>query len=140
MSGAGPAAPPPPAMTSPGRASTWISLKQRSAAKQGLEPRMWRSTADRWRTSPRLERWPVAEQWTQTKRPHAGWAGCRPGACHGRHCHREEVETKGPGANNLDGPRRHKLHSVPSGWRTGAHEYRVHYIWAVEPASRCTKN
>ena len=69
MSGAGPAAPPAPAITSPARASTWISLKPRSAAKQGLEPRMWRSTADRWRNSPRLERWPVAVQWTQTKRP-----------------------------------------------------------------------
>jgi hypothetical protein len=68
-SGAGPAAPPAPAITSPARASTWISLKPRSAAKQGLEQRMWRTTADRWRNSPRLERWPVAVQWTQTKRP-----------------------------------------------------------------------
>ena len=68
MSGAGPAAPPAPAITSPARASILISLKPRSAAKQGLEPRMWRSTADRWRNSPRLERWPVAVQWTQTKR------------------------------------------------------------------------
>ena len=66
MSGAGPAAPPAPAITSPARASILISLKPRSAAKQGLELRMWRSTADRWRNSPRLERWPVAVQWTQT--------------------------------------------------------------------------
>ena len=68
MSGAGPAAPPAPAITSPARASILISLKPRSAAKQGLEPRMCRSTADRWRNSPRLERWPVAVQWTQTNR------------------------------------------------------------------------
>ena len=66
----GPAAPPAPAITSPTRASTWISLKPRSAAKQGLE---------RWRNSPRLERWPVAVQWTQTKRSTgAGGAGVIP--------------------------------------------------------------
>ena len=67
-SGAGPAPPPAPAMTSPGRASTWISLKPRSAAKQALEPLMCRRTPDRWRKSPRLERRPVAVQVTQTKR------------------------------------------------------------------------
>ena len=33
-SGAGPASPPAPAMTSPGRASAWISLKPRLAAEQ----------------------------------------------------------------------------------------------------------
>ena len=67
-SGAGPAPPPAPAMTSPGRASTCISLKPRSAAKQSLEPLMCRRTPDRWRKSPRLERRPVAVQLTQTKR------------------------------------------------------------------------
>ncbi len=46
LSGAGPAAPPAPAMTSPGRASTWISFKPRSMAKQAraqatLEALMW---------------------------------------------------------------------------------------------------
>ena len=55
-------------MTSPARVSTWTSLKPRSAAKQALEARMWRLTPARWRNSPRLERWPVAEQLTQTKR------------------------------------------------------------------------
>jgi hypothetical protein len=37
MSGAGPAAPPAPVMTLLAQASTWISLKQISAAKQALD-------------------------------------------------------------------------------------------------------
>jgi len=86
--------PPAPAITSPARASTLISLKPRSAAKQGLEPRMWRSTADRWRNSPRLERWPVAVQWTQTKRP-TGAGGTAAGPASGR-CQCVSDSTVGP--------------------------------------------
>ncbi len=65
----------PPTMTSPGRASTWTSLKPRQAAKQDLEARMWLHTPAQWRKSPRLERWPVAEQLTQTKCVTAGVTG-----------------------------------------------------------------
>ena len=68
MSGAGPAAPPPPAMTSPGRASTWISRKPMSAARQDLAAAMWRRTAARLRNRPRLDSWPVAVQWAHTNR------------------------------------------------------------------------
>ncbi len=75
MSGVGPAARPAPAMTSPGQASTWISLKPRPAAKQTMEARMWRHTPAQWRKSHQLERWPVAEQLTQTKRITAGVTG-----------------------------------------------------------------
>ena len=67
-SGAGPAAPPPPAMTSPARTSTWISRKPRSAARQGLEAAMCRRTAARLWNSPRLESRPVAVQCAQTNR------------------------------------------------------------------------
>ena len=71
-SGAGPAAPPSPVMTSPDRASTRISRKPSSAAKQALVALMWRRTPARLRNSPRLESLPVFEQLTQTKRvtPH----------------------------------------------------------------------
>ena len=65
-SGAGPAAPPPPAMTSPARTSTWISRKPRSAARQGLEQPMCHCTSTRLWNSPRLESRPVAVQWAQT--------------------------------------------------------------------------
>ena len=68
MSGAGPAAPPPPAMTSPGRASTWISRMPKSAARQDLAAAMWRRTAARLRNRPRLDSWPVAVQWAHTNR------------------------------------------------------------------------
>ena len=74
-SGAGPAAPPSPAMTSPDRASTRISLKPRSAAKQALAALMWRRTAARLRNSPRLESLPVFVQLTQTKRVTPHWIG-----------------------------------------------------------------
>ena len=74
-SGAGLAAPPSPAMTSPDRASTRISLKPRSAAKQALAALMWRRTAARLRNSPRLESLPVCEQLTQTKRVTPHWIG-----------------------------------------------------------------
>ncbi len=74
-SGAGSAAPPSPAMTSPDRASTRISLKPRSAAKQALAALMWRRTAARLRNSPRLESLPVVVQLTQTKRVTPHWIG-----------------------------------------------------------------
>ncbi len=64
----GPAAPPAPSMTSPAGASTRISLKQQSAAKQALVARMWRHTAALLRNSLLLERWLVAVQLTQMKR------------------------------------------------------------------------
>ena len=71
--------PPAPAMTSPALVSTWISFKPRSAAKQALEARMWRRTPALLRNSPRLERWQVDVQLTQTKRvavpPHWQWIG-----------------------------------------------------------------
>ena len=74
-SGAGPAAPPSPAMTSPDRASTRISRKPSSAAKQALVALMWRRTPARLRNSPRLESLPVFEQLTQTKRVTPHWIG-----------------------------------------------------------------
>ena len=43
-------------------------MKLRSSAKQALEARMWRQTQALLRNSPRLERWPVDVQLTQTKR------------------------------------------------------------------------
>ena len=60
-------------MTSPARASTRISLKPRSAAKQALVALMWRRTPARLRNSPRLDRWPVSVQLTQTKRVTPQW-------------------------------------------------------------------
>ena len=65
-------------MTSQGLASTGISWKPRSAAKQALVARMWRRTPARLRNSPRLERWPVAVQLTQTKRVTPQWIGGPP--------------------------------------------------------------
>lgn len=62
-------------MTSPDRASTRISLKPRSAAKQALAALMWRRTAARLRNSPRLESLPVFVQLTQTKRVTPHWIG-----------------------------------------------------------------
>ncbi len=52
-------APPAPAMTFPARASTWISVKLRSAAKQALEVRMWQSTPSpaQMRNSQLHEKW-----------------------------------------------------------------------------------
>ncbi len=66
MSGAGPAAPPSPAMTLPARGSTWISVTLRSAAKQALEALMWRSTPAQLRNSQRHEKWLVAVELIQT--------------------------------------------------------------------------
>jgi hypothetical protein len=77
-SGAGPAAPPAPAMKSPARASTRISLKQRSSAKQGLEPAMWWRTPALLTNSQLLESWPIWVHLTQAKRvtpPAAHWTG-----------------------------------------------------------------
>ena len=54
-SGAGPAAPPAPAMTSPARASTWIVRMPAFAARHAGEAEMCRWTAARWRNRPRLE-------------------------------------------------------------------------------------
>ncbi len=68
MSGAGPAAPPAPTMTSPAQASTWISVKQRSAANQALEAQMWRRTLAQLelRNSQLHEKWLVAVELIQT--------------------------------------------------------------------------
>ncbi len=66
-SGAGPAAPPDSAMTSPARASTWISLMPRSAALHAGEWRMRRLTCARLRNRLRLEFRPIEVQCTHTK-------------------------------------------------------------------------
>ena len=43
-----------------------------------MEPLMWRSTADRWRNSPQLERWPVAVAVETDEAPHLlRWDGSR---------------------------------------------------------------
>ena len=54
-SGAGPAAPPAPAMTSPARASTWMVRMPAFAARHAGEAAMCRRTAVRCRNRPRLE-------------------------------------------------------------------------------------
>ena len=56
---AGPAVPPPPAMTSPAQAWTWISRKPSCAPKQGLERAMCRRTEARFRKRPWLDSCPV---------------------------------------------------------------------------------
>ncbi len=70
---------PGPTMPAPARASTLISLKPQSAAKQDLvqvsRTRMWRCTAAWLRNSLLLERWQVAVQLTQTKRAAPQWIG-----------------------------------------------------------------
>ncbi len=68
---------PPPslAMTSPARASTQMAGKPRSEAKQALDAAMWLCTLARLRNSLRLERLPVLQQLTQTKRVTPHWMG-----------------------------------------------------------------
>ena len=79
-SGAGPAAPPAPAMTSPARASTWIVRMPAFAALHAGEAEMCRRTAARWRNRPRLESMPDEEQCVHTKRVTRPAASARPGA------------------------------------------------------------
>ncbi len=79
-SGAGPAAPPAPAMTSPARASTWIVRMPAFAARHAGEAEMCRWTAARWRNRPRLESMPDEEQCAHTKRVTRPSASARPGA------------------------------------------------------------
>ncbi len=69
MSGTGPAAPPRPAMTLQAQASTWISVKPRSAANQALEERMWQRTPAQLelRNSQQHEKWLVAVELIQTQ-------------------------------------------------------------------------
>jgi hypothetical protein len=58
-------------MTLPAQASTWISVKQRSAANQALEalPGMWRRTLAQLelRNSQQHEKWLVAVELIQTQ-------------------------------------------------------------------------
>jgi hypothetical protein len=77
-SGAGPAPPPAPAMTSLVRTSTRISLipTWSFAAQHGLEAAMWRRTAARLRNRPQLESWPVSVHLARVARhPSPGAAG-----------------------------------------------------------------
>jgi hypothetical protein len=66
-SGAGPATPPAPAMTSPARASTCTSRKPRPASRQDFVALMWRRTAALAKNKQRLDSLPVEVQWTHTK-------------------------------------------------------------------------
>jgi hypothetical protein len=63
---------PPQAMTSPARASNWISRKPIFASQHGflvaIPPAMWRYTLVRLRNMPRWESSPVDVQCTHTKR------------------------------------------------------------------------
>ncbi len=98
-SGAGPAPPPAPAITSLVRTSTWISRKPIFAAQHGLEAAMWRRTAARLRNRPLLESCPVSlhlghsdsESWRRLAR--GRYSGS---TCHDCHCDQQE---------SRDGPR-----------------------------------
>ena len=77
-SGAGPAPPPAPAMTSLVRTSTWISRIPSLAARHldGLEAAMWRQTAARLRNRPQLESWLISVHLTRVAwHPSPGAAG-----------------------------------------------------------------